>query len=53
MNKDNLVLSINDELIVCRLEPLTDYAKKVLSYLYTPIIGTVGSNLYISLFNFL
>lgn len=52
MNKDNLVLSINDELIVCRLEPLTDYAKKVLSYLYTPIIGTVGSNLYISLFNF-
>ena len=51
MEKDKLILSINDELIVSRLEPLTDYAKKVLSYLYAPIIGTLGSNLYISLYN--
>lgn len=52
MDKDKLILSINDELIISRLEPLTDYAKKVLSYLYAPIIGTVGTNLYISLYNF-
>lgn len=52
VNCDNLVLSINDELIVARLEPLTDYQKKVLSYLYTPIIGSIGSNLYLSLFSF-
>lgn len=52
INCDNLVLSINDELIVTRLEPLTDYQRKVLSYLYTPIIGSVGTNLYLSLFNF-
>lgn len=51
-NCDNLVLSINDELIVARLEPLTDYQKKVLSYLYTPIIGSMGTNLYLSLFSF-
>lgn len=51
-NCDNLVLSINDELIVARLEPLTDYQKKVLSYLYTPIIGSIGTNLYLSLFSF-
>ena len=51
MSKE-LVLSINDELIISRLEPLTDYTKKVLSSLYAPIIGTLGINLYVSLFNF-
>lgn len=51
MSKE-LVLSINDELIISRLEPLTDYAKKVLSSLYAPIIGTLGINLYVSLYNF-
>ncbi len=51
MSKE-LVLSINDELIISRLEPLSDYAKKVLSSLYSPIIGTLGTNLYVSLHNF-
>ena len=51
MSKE-LVLSINDELIISRLEPLTDYTKKVLSSLYAPIVGTLGINLYVSLFNF-
>ncbi len=50
--REELVLSINDELIISRLEPLTDYNKKVLSSLYAPIIGTLGTNLYVSLHNF-
>ncbi len=50
--REELVLSINDELIISRLEPLTDYTKKVLSSLYAPIIGTLGTNLYVSLHNF-
>ena len=46
------ILSINDGLIISTREPLTDYRKKILSDLYAPIIGTVSTNLYISLFNF-
>lgn len=49
---DNLVLSINDELVIALCLPLTDFHKKILSYLYSPIIGGVGTNLYVSLFNF-
>lgn len=46
------ILSINDGLIISTRELLTDYRKKILSDLYAPIIGTVSTNLYISLFNF-
>ena len=46
------ILSINDELIISTKEPLTEYRKKILSDLYAPIIGTVSTNLYISMFNF-
>ncbi|MBQ8293542.1 MAG: DnaD domain protein [Bacilli bacterium] len=52
VSKDDLVLSINDELIIALCEPLSDYRKKVLSYLYAPIVGTLGVNLYLSLFSF-
>ncbi len=47
------VLSINDELVISTSKPITDYHKKILSYLYTPIIGSVSTNLYLSLYNFI